>query len=196
MSENTKKIGKDTRWIVRIIYLFILILINILPYIKLEWQLPSVKLSEEVEVKSFSTLTDLADEYVNKHTMGTYKLSYLSLEYDKALHKCVAVHFEYSHAFLKYSCRISFNPVTGEMFGKWSNQQVFKNKLNMPTWELQLENMIKISDLEWSSFTLTAISYPTEYEGNYDCIYVKYYNGEEDVISISFKADDPPYWLR
>lgn len=66
MSENTKKIGKDTRWIVRIIYLFILILINILPYIKLEWQLPSVKLSEEVEVNSFSTLTDLADEYVKE----------------------------------------------------------------------------------------------------------------------------------
>lgn len=196
MSENAKRIGKVARWIVRILYLFILVLISILPYIKLEWQLPSVELSEEIEANSFSTLADLAYEYVNKHTIGTYQLSYLSLEYDKALHTCTAAHFEYSHVFLKYSCRISFNPMTEKIVGKWSNQQVFKNKLNMPTWDLQLEDMIKVSDFEWSSFTITANNYPTEYESNYDCIYVKYYNGEEEVMSISFKSDDLPYWLR
>ena len=136
------------------------------------------------------------DRYVDKHTIGIYKLSYLSLEYDKALHKCVAVDFEYSHAFLKYSCRISFNPVTGEMVGTWSNQKVFKNKLNMSTWNLQLENMIKVSNMEWSSFTITAISYSIQYEGNHDYIEVEYYNGEKRVSLLGFRADDVPYWLR
>ena len=195
MSESRNRTGKVLRWIGRIIYLFVFIFISFIhPHIK--WQLPSVKLSEEIEINSFSTLTDLADEYVDKHTIGIYKLSYLSLEHDKALHKCVAVDFEYSHAFLKYSCRISFNPVTGEMVGTWSNQKVFKNKLNMSTWNLQLENMIKVSNMEWSSFTITAISYSIQYEGNHDYIEVEYYNGEKRVSLLGFRADDVPYWLR
>lgn len=196
MSIKRPKYRNSYSWRGRIIYIIVYILMIIILSIKLEWRLPSVKLSQEVEVNSFSTLTDLADEYVDKHTIGTYKLSYLSLEYDKALNKCVDVHFEYCLAFPKHSCRISFNPVTGEMVGKWSNQQVNKDKLNIPAWDLQLEDMIKGPDLEWSSFTIIAISDHTDYEGNYDYIIVNYYNGEEEVMSDSFKADDLPVWLK
>lgn len=82
------------------------------------------------------------------------------------------------------------------MVGKWSNQQVNKDKLNIPAWDLQLEDMIKGPDLEWSSFTIIVIGHHTDYEGNYDYIIVNYYNGEEEVMSDSFKADDLPAWLK
>lgn len=56
--------------------------------------------------------------------------------------------------------------------------------------------MIKGPDLEWSSFTIIVIGHHTDYEGNYDYIIVNYYNGEEEVRSDSFKADDLPAWLK